>query len=181
MEKIDWDYSKLIKGDWFKQKSDSTTAFGTYDEVIYIHGLGNVTQDKLEYSKQVIEGFYGISCIVLENIPIESNFYFGKTGMLDVNVLFKAFNNKIKTIYVTNERLYDSDANLEVRGMTIFFGKTLLVTTATLKTTLIHEYGHTLGLDHCDNEGCVMTTGTNEELCSECINEIKFKNQKWTR
>lgn len=181
LEKNNWDYKTLITGDLFEQRPASTTSMGTYDDVVYIHGLGNVSQDKLENSKKIIEDYYGISCVVLENVPIENGFYLGNTGMLDVDVLFKTFDNKIKTIYVTDERLYDSQSNIEVRGMTLFFGKTMLVTTETLKTALIHEYGHTLGLDHCHNEGCVMTEGFNEELCSECINEIKFKNQKWTR
>jgi predicted Zn-dependent protease len=181
MEENNWDWKALFTGDLFKQRPVETTSMGTYDDVMYVYGLGNVSKSKLELVKQSIEDYYGVPCVIEGNVDIKSNFYHGNSGMLDVNVLLNTLGGNEKTLYVTDKKLFDTDTDKEVLGLTLFFGKTLLVTTKTLKSTAIHEYGHTLGLDHCHNEGCAMTDGDGEELCSECINEIKFKNKKWSR
>lgn len=52
-----------------------------------------------------------------------------------------------------------------------------------LAKTAVHEIGHTLGLDHCPNRGCLLESGkgsnktTDREyvLCNRCIRELRRK------
>lgn len=184
MEKNNWDYSKLITGDLFRQRPVETTSMGTYDDVVYICGLGNISSSKLNQSKQIIEDFYGIPCVVGDNVDIESSYYSGNTGMLDVNTLLTSLGGDRKVVYLVDEKLYDPDMGQEVKGLTILYGNTSLVSTGTLRSTLIHEFAHTLGVDHCENNGCVMNVGDGnytEQLCSKCSNDLKIKKERWNK
>jgi predicted Zn-dependent protease len=184
MEKNNWDWKSLFTGDLFKQRPVETTSMNTSDDVVYICGLGDVSNSKLEFSKQTIEDFYGIPCVVDGNVDIKSSYYSGNSGMLDVNVLLKSLNENRKVVYITNKSLYDPDMGQEVKGLTILYGNVSFVNTNTLKSTLIHEFAHTLGVDHCKNEGCAMIVndgGYTEQLCSKCTNDIKTNKERWNK
>lgn len=52
-----------------------------------------------------------------------------------------------------------------------------------LKKVVIHEFGHNLGLPHCPNKHCVMTSAAEKistidnekmELCEKCITQLKI-------
>ncbi|MFM7234612.1 MAG: matrixin family metalloprotease [Flavobacteriales bacterium] len=75
-------------------------------------------------------------------------------------------------IFITNQMIYTED--LSVRGLTKLYGNVILLkNNPRFDNVLIHEMGHVLGLQHCDNLECVMAIyndaeGT-EKFCSKCI------------
>ncbi|MEY4571046.1 MAG: hypothetical protein RLZ10_239 [Bacteroidota bacterium] len=172
----DWDYTSLIKGDLFKQRPVETTSMNTYDDVVFIKGLGNVSNSDLELSKSIIETYYGVSCVIDGSVPVDNSILYDGTNKLSSHVaaVNLAISGK-KVIYVTNEELIDTDSGRKLLGYTIRLGgKTVIARTKHLKSTLIHEYAHTLRLEHCPNEGCALSEGHNEELCSDCKNKINM-------
>ena len=54
-----------------------------------------------------------------------------------------------------------------------------------LAKVCVHETGHTLGLEHCPNQGCLMedaggsvlTTDREQDLCSECRGKLKQRSR----
>lgn len=176
LEKNNWDYSTILTGDLLEQRPVETTSMNTYDDVVYIKGLGNVSNSDLEHSKTILEDYYGVSCIIDGVVPVESSILYDGTNKLSSHVaaVNLAISGK-KVVYVTNEELIDTDSGRKLLGYTIRLGgKTVIARTKHLKSTLIHEYAHTLRLEHCHNEGCALSEGHYEELCSDCKNKIKM-------
>jgi len=102
-------------------------------------------------------------------------------------------------ILVTKEDIYSKGSNYvfgeaEYRGPAVVSTKRLNpkfydeeesndLTFRRLKKEIIHELGHCFGLDHCDNEGCVMQYSSstkavdekNDNFCDECQVGISTK------
>ena len=83
-----------------------------------------------------------------------------------------------KVFYITNEKLTLNKEHPSVKGCSSLNGITTIDSTQTLKRTLIHEYAHLSGLDHCNTYKCQLEIkGNGDELCSKCRNKIKIDNQ----
>lgn len=175
LEKHNWDYSSIITGDLLEQRPIETTSMNTYDDlgkVVYIKGLGNFSESDLLKAESVIESYYHIDCTIDGSTDLDQEFYNsnvikGHEALDHLRVSGK------KVIYVTNDEMMSTETDKSIKGCSRINGNTIIVRTKTLKRTLIHEYAHTLGLDHCDNNGCALAKGHGEELCSECKNKIK--------
>lgn len=60
-----------------------------------------------------------------------------------------------------------------------------------LADTAIHEFGHTLGFDHCEEPGCVMADARGKALqstdrstgryCARCIGQLPPGERKWVK
>ncbi|HCQ13540.1 matrixin family metalloprotease [Flavobacterium sp.] len=74
-----------------------------------------------------------------------------------------------KSSIISNFRLKNKDKKLELERF---------------KKVVIHEFGHNLGLPHCENTHCVMTSAAEKistidtekmELCSKCKTQLKIE------
>ena len=99
------------------------------------------------------------------------------TNRLDENKCMISLNPKNKTVYVTNESLSVKSK----RGSAKKNGKFIIITNTenNVKKTVLHELGHTLGMDHCNNNKCVMATRNydlcNGKFCNNCKIKLKLK------
>jgi predicted Zn-dependent protease len=83
-----------------------------------------------------------------------------------------------KRIVITETEMTDDDGITSVMG--IYCGNTMLVSTISpFKETLIHEYGHSLGLNHRPNPKCIISTFGNgyevsfgSNFCENCSSKI---------
>jgi hypothetical protein len=147
---------------------------------IIIMPLGEVDEYDLNYASEVISGFFGYQCIISEGINIPETIY-GNENEIDAGKLIEEFKyNQNTTIYLTEEKLRTD--NNDLRGYTTLYGKTIVVRSKKefMRETLIHEIGHTLGLDHCNDMTCVMAINNDAEdsgdFCKKCTKSIN-RNQ----
>jgi len=144
--------------------------------LIKIVGLGDVDYSVLEETSKIIEDFYGYSTSIVGSEQISSDLFInGDT--LDAYKCVTSLGKDVKTIYVTNNNLYDNNGT-RLRGYTTMYGNTIIVRGVPkfIKETTIHEIGHTLGLDHCSDLTCIMAINNDEQdsgdFCSKCKNII---------
>lgn len=147
------------------------------DQVIYISGLGDFNQSDLEVASREVTKVFGIKCEIIDPVKTTSELYITNTNRLDENKCMTSLNPKNKTVYVTNESLSDKNR----AGAAKKNGKFIIIsnTSNNVEKTVLHELGHTLGMDHCDNNKCVMATRNrmtcNGEFCNNCKTKLKIK------
>jgi hypothetical protein len=147
------------------------------NQVIYISGLGDFNQSDLETASKEITDVFGFKCKIIDPIKTTSKLYVTNTNRLDENKCMISLNPKNKTVYVTNESLSVKSK----RGSAKKNGKFIIITNTenNVKKTVLHELGHTLGMDHCNNNKCVMATRNydlcNGKFCNNCKIKLKLK------
>lgn len=140
--------------------------------VFYIRGLGDVSQEDLQYTSEIIENFYGYNCVIERNVSIPDGVCFEGTTTINASSCVSELDTDKKTLYLTYNRLTD-DGN-ELRGYTRINGETIIVRgdRSFMKSTIIHEIGHTLGLEHCSDMTCVMASENDAydsgDFCENC-------------
>jgi hypothetical protein len=146
----------------------------TINDTVYIKGLGDFNQSDLELSKQILEDKFGVICKIDGFVSTDNDFYSNNGRSLEETKTFNKILSNNKVVYITNELLFDDETGKSLKGSSS--NKTIIVRTKTLKNTLIHEFGHLLGLGHCDNKVCVMGTHnskiTNDEFCDKCKKQL---------
>ncbi len=122
--------------------------------------------------------------------PSSVNYILGLTNK-DISVTKKDKQGNIKKpTYKYND--------FGVMGLAYCPGKSAIVSTFRLKSSnkklqlerfkkvVIHEFGHNLGLPHCDNKHCVMTSAAEKittidsekmELCEKCKTKINYEEK----
>ena len=147
------------------------------DQVIYISGLGDFNQSDLEFASKEVTKVFGINCEIIDPVKTTPELYSDNTRKLDKEKCASVLRPSNKTIYITNE--YFDDENIS--GISMKNGKLVVASNTCnhLKKTVLHELGHTLGMDHCDNNKCVMATRNrmtcNGEFCNNCKTKLKIK------
>lgn len=142
------------------------------NNIIYIIGMDDVSQEDLEYTKKVIEDFYGYQCVISESISTNNQSFFDGENKINSFDCVNKLENDNKTLYLTYMSLVDEGVDL--RGFTTINGKTLIVKSdrSFMKGTIIHEIGHTLGLEHCLDLNCIMAINNDEydsgDFCQSC-------------
>jgi predicted Zn-dependent protease len=142
--------------------------------VVCIKGLGDFNQSDLVKAENILEGYYNIQCTIDGSIDLNNEFY-NSNGLKCSEALDHLEISGKKVFYITNEKLTLNEEYPHVRGCAAGNGTTAIVSTQTLKRTLIHEYAHLSGLDHCTTDNCALeiTKGNGDELCSKCESKIK--------
>jgi len=155
------------------------------NKLVKIIGLGNIERNKLENAAEIINEFYGYETIISNNISIKPEFCFDDGETLDADKSLNQLNKfdnetNLITIYITNNNLYTS-YNVKLRGYTYMNGKTIIMRSNPefIRETLIHEIGHTKGLNHCNDLTCIMAINNDNEdsgnFCTKCKKEIASK------
>ena len=147
------------------------------DQVIYISGLGDFNQSDLEFASKEVTKVFGINCEIIDPVKTTSELYSDNTRKLDKEKCASVLRPSNKTIYITNE--YFDDENIS--GISMKNGKLVVASNTCnhLKKTILHELGHTFGMDHCDDNKCIMGTRNimtcNGEFCNNCKTKLKIK------
>lgn len=147
------------------------------DQVIYISGLGDFNQSDLEFASKEVTKVFGIKCEIIDPVKTTPELYSDNTKKLDREKCGSVLRPSNKTIYITNE--YFDDKNIS--GIAMKNGKLVVASNTCnhLKKTILHELGHTFGMDHCDDNKCIMGTRNimtcNDEFCNNCKTKLKIK------
>lgn len=147
-------------------------------QIIYISALGNVDESDLEFASSVIQDFYGFEVTILPQTDIDP-YILNSDGTIHSVKACSKLDRDVRTVYITEELLYDNRGVL-LRGTTSGDNNTIIVRGETrfLRETLIHEIGHSFGLDHCEDLTCVMAVANDAydsgDFCNKCKNNIVY-------
>ena len=147
------------------------------NETVYILGLGDFNQADLETASKEITEVFGFKCKIIDPVKTTPELYVTNTNRLDKDKCLTSLNPKNKTVYVKNESLNSKNTS----GSAKKNGKFIIISNTGnhVRKTVLHEMGHTLGMDHCDNNKCVMATRNimtcNGQFCNNCKTKLGLK------
>jgi archaemetzincin len=167
--------------------------------VINIQPLGKVSNEYIEHVKKSVKSFYGYDCKVLPQKQITKAMLTKVTKRIDANKALRKNPSKGNLLILTEKDICHFKDKLRpeygIFGLGLRPGKTCIISTFRLKRDVtkqkalerlekvaLHEIGHNLGLEHCDNDKkCMMNDakGTIKQVdaekvwfCDKCKNQI---------
>ena len=165
----------------------NTLSFNTIkkSDTLYVVSDNTVNISDLLKTKQIIETYFGLNVkISNERIVFDSDLFDNK-GYLMGSKTLKRYDDENDKIIITGLNCKNGDRDLAgvSQGK---FGNILLVTkSSTFNTnrlfeeTIIHELSHNFGLDHCDNQNCLMFwIGSHlgkHDMCDDCRKKLSEK------
>ena len=181
------DKSPSKKGDYVYSEPTTKKSKSKSKDIVYVHGLGQYNQQDLVSIKNGVEDFYGFEVVIGEPYTNLSSYYFVDGEYLHaLRVLELSENVSGRHIYVTDYPLYDNANNQElVSGWGRFYHNSCVVSSyqmilygnyssEKMVTTANHELGHNFGLEHCDDQTCLMKAiGLDtKEFCNNCKRKL---------
>ncbi|MFN5181945.1 MAG: hypothetical protein ACK5D5_02845 [Bacteroidota bacterium] len=163
-----------------KIKKRIHTSEKTNTNVIYVRALGQIDSGDIEFAEEVIRDFFNYKVYLLPPIPLSEEMY-NKDGYMDSSNALLAIKEDRKIINVIDKEVYQEGKLL--RGVASGDEKTIIIRGEKrfMKETIIHEIGHTLGLDHCDDLSCVMALNNDQfdsgRFCSNCKQKLDHHHQ----
>lgn len=151
-------------------------------KVVYIQPLGDVNGKVISTVKSSIETFYGFECIVKPKFPLTEDILTPSKTRYDASKILRKFNSTQNLIILTEKDISCKKGNIAewgIFGLGFRPGTTCVVSTKRLKKnvsqgefldrlikTSLHEIGHNLGLDHCNNDvRCLMGDAKGSAEC----------------
>ena len=168
-------------------------------KVVYIQPLGDVKYDYLKLVKENVESFYHFDCIIKKSKSLTEDLMVKTKTRYSADKILEKFESNDNCLVLTEKDIATPKGNIPewgVLGLGYRPGTVCVVSTFRMKKNVnesiikdrlikvaLHEIGHNLGLDHCDNNiHCLMNDarGTikqvdNEKiwLCDKCWKTIK--------
>lgn len=172
------------------------------NKIIHIQPLGDVSNEYILSVKKSIKSFYGYDCKVFPQKKITNDIISKVTKRIEANKVLDKFNSNINLLVLTEKDIcHFKDENRPEYGIFGLGGikknnNTCIVSTFRLKLgaskqktlkrlekVALHEIGHNLGLNHCENnKECMMSAakGTINQVDKEkvwfCEKCMKMKN-----
>lgn len=154
---------------------------------VYVHGLGDFTQSDLEVVRRGVEEFYGMKTVIGSNYTPNRDLFNGQYFMAHNFLMSDISNGSGYHIYVTNYPMCVSNESVSlISGRARHYQKNSVISTYqmtqnghysnnSLIHTATHEIAHNFGLDHCDNDNCLMKSHglDTRELCNNCKMQLK--------
>jgi archaemetzincin len=159
-----------------------------------LHALGSVPDADIEFVKEELERTYRAEVIVWPNDhPLPEDAYYKPRNRYRADKLLddlgtytssqydRVIGVTARDISVTNGKIKDwgvfGFASADKRACVVSTFRMKANPLVRLRNVSIHEVGHTFGLDHCPNAGCVMqdaqgkgatVDGESGAFCAEC-------------
>jgi hypothetical protein len=145
-------------------------------ESIHIRGIGNYKYSSIIKLKRILNKCYDKPVII--DSPLKGYYEYGN---LQGQKCIDKYDSNDNTILITNDKLYSDISGKRVAGLAEYLGNIIIVIDddyLNLKRVIVHEVGHTQGLNHCDNNHCYMSCNRHDNeifyLCKKCINIKKL-------
>jgi len=177
-------------------------------ETVYLVPVGKVEQDLLTYLSNQIEKIFPFSVKIGKALPDPDYAYNRRRDQYKSDLILRRLQKlnlegAEKTIGVVDLDLYTPGLNF-VFGLASMGGKAALIALPRLRQQFyglpkdeklyysravkeaVHELGHTFGLGHCKERGCVMhfsnsladTDYKEKEFCEDCLDKLPFRESK---
>lgn len=170
--------------------------FSSYPVTVHIQPLGKVDDRHIKIVQQAISSVYGFECKLLPSVEHDRSLYTKSKTRYEANHILKRFVSFGYTLVITEKDIahYKNSLHPEygILGLGSLTSKTCVVSTyrlgpanllpKRLAKVTVHEIGHTLGLQHCITNNCIMqdAKGTLKiidkasiQLCSRCKGKIE--------
>lgn len=186
---------------------------GNQNKIIALQPLDNYNTKQLDFISKEIENFFNVKVIILQQVNLPESFRLEKEAKIYaadsiLDMLSTKLDNEIieiialthKSIYIlrNDKTKYPLDKGVQpVFGLADFTGNCAVVTDVLfsssdtlvfqhrLRTTVIHEIGHNIGLDHCSSQRCIMSEqngklsaldNSETDYCTHCRKKLKKIN-----
>lgn len=171
-------------------------------KIVYIQPLGFVEKDELLLIKNTVELFYGLECKINQTQNLSEDLLSKSKTRYEANKILQKYNSKKRIILVTQKDIvhHNKKRNIQewgIIGLGYMPGNVCVVSTyrikngvtkekfeSRLKKISLHEFGHNLGLNHCNKSSlCLMndangTVKTIDKekimLCDNCKRRISL-------
>ena len=174
----------LISGEYSLKSIYFSMDFNTINksDTLYVVGDNTVNYSDLINTKQIIESYFGLNVKISDDRIVFDSDLFDNKGYLMGSKTLKRYDDENDKIIITN--LNCKNDNRDLAGVCQGeFGNILLVSNSStfnkshlFEETIIHELSHNFGLDHCDNQNCLMFyMGSHlgkHNMCNACRKEL---------
>lgn len=172
----DGDLTGLLKKETWQDKDKKVI-----NDTVYIRSLGNIDHSKLEKASEIIYNKFGVITKITKPLDSNKGVFYPNSYKIDPYTTLKGMNDDNICITITEYEMTNNDKITSVMG--VRDKKNMLISTnSPLKETLIHEYGHYLGLNHCEDSHCIMSTFSNgydvsygSNFCDKCSSQINVR------
>ena len=170
-------------------------------KLIYLQPLGDVNPEYVNFVKSSVESFFGFACALKPGVEFTTDILAASKTRYEASKIIDKYHSSDYLLILTEKDIACQHGDYPEWGIFGYGempGTTCVVSTFRLKRKVselvfrdhlikvtLHEIGHNLGLDHCNNDPrCLMNDakGTSKEmdnekiwLCDKCRKQIGMK------